>query len=382
MNWKVPLFDLKLGSAEREAVNRVLDSGWLTMGEEVIAFEKEFAAYVGVGHAVGVANCTAALHMTLKAMDVGPGDEVLCPSLNFCAGPNVISALGAKVVFVDIESTDDLCISVEDAARKITPRTKAIMVMHYAGNPCDMDAFRALAREHKLFLVEDAAHAPGADLYGQRCGSIGDAACFSFYSNKNMSTGEGGMITTNDEVLAARLRHLRSHGMTASTLHRHKGHAFSYDLVEPGFNYRMDEMRAAMGRVQLTRLDGFNEQRGRMDAAYRARLGCVDGITLPFSSPRGIPAYHIMPALLAPGINRAKFMQALKVAGIQTSIHYPPSHLFGWYRKREPELSLPVTEDVCTREVTLPLFASMREEQVEQVCRVIREYFKRCEVAA
>jgi dTDP-4-amino-4,6-dideoxygalactose transaminase len=382
MNWKVPLFDLDIGDAEREAVNRVLDSRWLTMGEEVQAFEKEFAAHVGADSAVAVANCTAALHLCLRAMDVGPGDEILCPSLNFCAGPNVISALGAKVVFTDVTSTDDLCISPEDIAAKITPRTKAIMVMHYAGYPCDMDAIHGLAREHGLRLIEDAAHAPGASLDGRPCGSLGDAACFSFYSNKNMSTGEGGMVTTSDDTLGARMRHLRSHGMTASTLHRHKGHAFSYDLVEPGYNYRLDEMRAAMGRVQLSRLDGFNERRAELVAAYRRELAGAEGISLPFVSHRGTSAYHIMPALLDPGVDREKFMQAMKGAGIQTSIHYPPSHLFGWYRQREPELRLSVTEEVAVREVTLPLFASMEPGQVSLVCGAIREYFKRIRKAA
>jgi len=382
MKWKVPLFDLNLEQAEREAVQRVLDSGWLTMGEEVIAFEREFAKHAGAEHAVAVTNCTAALHLALRALDIGPKDEVLCPSLNFCAGPNVISSLGAKVVFTDITSDDDLCISPEDAAARITPRTKAIMVMHYAGTPCDMDAFHKLAEKHGLRLIEDAAHAPGASLNGAKCGTLADLACFSFYSNKNMSTGEGGMITTNDETLAVRLRHLRSHGMTASTLHRHKGHAFSYDLIEPGYNYRLDEMRAAMGRVQLSRLEGFNAQRKKMDECYRTWLDDLEGISLPFSSHRGKPSYHIMPALLSPGIDREDFMQALKDSRIQTSIHYPPSHLFGWYRKQKPDQCLPVTEDVTAREVTLPLFASMQADQVELVCDVIRNYLEKREKAA
>lgn len=373
MQWKVPLFDLSLGKAECDAVQAVLNSGWLTMGNEVIAFEKEFANFTGAKHAIAVANCTAALHLALKAVDIGPDDAVICPSLNFCAGPNVISALGAEVVFADITSPEDLCLSPEDVGRKISSRTKAIMVMHYAGYPCDMKALRNLADENGLFLLEDAAHAPGASLDGMKCGTLADAACFSFYSNKNMSTGEGGMITTNDDSLAERVRLLRSHGMTKSTLDRHKGHTFIYDLAEPGLNYRLDEMRAAMGRVQLSQLNAFNANRKKIDAIYRTVLGMSNNISLPFSSFRGVSAYHIRPALLSAGSDREDFMKALKAEGIQTSIHYPPVHQFGCYWG--PGLSLPVTEEVSDRLVTLPLYASMRQEQVTAVCDAILAYY-------
>ena len=376
MDWRVPLFNLNLGDAERHAVQAVMDSGWLTMGEEVLAFEREFAAFTGAGHAVAVANCTAAIHLTLKALDVGPGDEVICPALNFCAGPNVIVVLGAKVIFADISSHDDLCLSPIDVEARITSKTKAVMVMHYAGYPCDMDAFRLLTEKHGLLLVEDAAHAPGAGLGAQRCGTLSRAACFSFYSNKNLTTGEGGMITTGDRELAERLRLLRSHGMTTSTLDRHKGHAFDYDLSEPGFNYRIDEMRAAVGRVQLSRLGEFNERRKMLNDRYRANLSGVNGIFLPFNEHRGTPAYHIRPILLEPGIDRKTFMAALRNEGIQTSIHYPPIHGFRWYRNRYPGVMLPVTEDAAARLVTLPLYSSMSEEAVDLVCDAVIKYCK------
>ena len=372
MDWKVPLFDLHLGRAEQDAVQAVLESGWLTMGEEVQAFEREFSAFIGARHAVAITNCTAAIHLTLKALGVGPGDEVICPSLNFCAGPNAIVALGADVVFADVTSAADLCLSPADVETKVTSRTKAVMVMHYAGYPCDMDALRTLADRHNLSLIEDAAHAPGASLAMGRCGTLGDAACFSFYSNKNMSTGEGGMITTDNDELAKRIRLLRSHGMSTSTLDRHKGHAFEYDLAEPGFNYRLDEMRAAMGRVQLARLAGNNARRQALDARYRTNLIGEKGIDLPFPKPRGSSAYHIPPLLLKPGADRGAFMLALKKEGVQTSIHYPPTHLFQWYRNRYPDVSLPVTEDVASRLVTLPLFAGMDEEAVDFVCNAVK----------
>jgi len=374
MNWDIPLFDLEFGMPERAAMARVLESCWLTMGQETIAFEEEFAAFVGAPHAVAVTNCTAALHLSLRAFDIGPGDEVLCPSLNFCSGANVIIAQGADVVFTDVSSPDDLCVSPGDVEARITPRTKAIMVMHYAGYPCDMDALSAIAKKHGLKLIEDAAHAPGASLGGVSCGALSDVGCFSFYSNKNMTTGEGGMITTNDADLALRIKRLRSHGMTTPTLDRHKGHAFSYDVAEPGFNYRIDEMRAALGRVQLLRLRARNAQ--RRELARRYRIGMASGpVTLPSFGERGESCYHIQPAVLPVGTDREAFMTALKAKGIQTSIHYPPTHLFEWYQNRYPEVRLPVTEELSTRLVTLPLYSSMGIERVDRVCEAVHDFF-------
>ncbi|MFZ6028210.1 MAG: DegT/DnrJ/EryC1/StrS family aminotransferase [Chloroflexota bacterium] len=374
MKWQIPLSDLNLGTEERLALMGVLDSGWLTMGRETAGFEEEFRAHARVPHAIAVANGTAALHLSLKAFDIGPGDEVICPSLNFCAGPNVIVAVGAKVIFADVTSLDDLCLSPLDVAARITPRTKAIMAMHYAGYPCDMAHLNDIARHHGLHLIEDAAHALGAELAGTRCGALADAGCFSFYSNKNMTTGEGGMITTSRPEFAQRLRLLRSHGMTVPTLDRHKGHAFSYNVIEPGFNYRMDELRAALGRVQLKRLDAGNASRRELAQRYRDNLA-GEFVTFPFSSPRGQSAHHIQPVLLPPGTDRGDFMAFLKNRGIQTSIHYPPTHLFDWYRGRYPGVSLPVTEEAFPRLVTLPLFASMRQEQVDRVCEAVHDYF-------
>ncbi len=374
MHWKIPLFNTDLASPELQAVSRVLESGWLTMGTETACFEEEFRSYVNAPHAIAVASGTAALHLCLRAYGIEQGDEVICPSLNFCAGPNVIIAQGADVVFADVASLDDLCLSPDDVEAKITPRTRAIMAMHYAGHPCNMATLKEIADSHNLRLIEDAAHAPGANLDGTQCGALADAGCFSFYSNKNLTTGEGGMITCPDSDVAERLRRLRSHGMTVPTMERHRGHAFSYDVLEPGFNYRMDELRAALGRAQLKRLDTANVHRRQLARRYRDNLG-DSAVELPFARPRGVGAYHIQPILLPVGTDRNNFMNFLKKHSIQTSIHYPPVHLFTWYRKKYSQTCLPFTEEAARRLVTLPLFATMTKEQVDLVCQTVRDYF-------
>lgn len=364
---QIPLFDLEYGPEESQAVQRVLDSKWLTMGEETIAFEKEFAAYIGVKHAFAVANCTAALHLANLACDVGPGDEVICPSLSFVATSNSILYTGAKPVFADICSLDEWTISPEDIESKVSERTKAIIVMHYAGYPCRMSQINAIARRHNLKVIEDCAHAPGASLDGKMAGALGDVSCFSFFSNKNMSTGEGGMICTDNDSIAERLRLLRSHGMTSLTLDRHKGHSFSYDVVALGYNYRIDEIHSALGRAQLCRLAQGNRRRKEVTLHYSVILREIDGVTLPFQSSTASASYHIFPVLLREGIDRLKVMTHLRSQGIQTSIHYPLIHTFSLYSAGGAASALPFSEVVGRSELTLPLFPSLTLEQIECV---------------
>ena len=261
-DWRVPLMDVSLGPEEIDAVRAVLESGWLSMGPRTKEFEEAWARFLGVPHALAVANGTAALHLACAALGLGPGDEVLCPALTFVATANAILYTGARPVFVDIGGPDDLNLSVADAARKVTSRTRAIMVMHYAGYPCDLDGIRSLAMEHRLKIIEDAAHAPGGTYQGAggagRLGTFGAAGCFSFFANKNLTTGEGGMVATRDPEVAARVRLARSHGMSSMTWDRHRGHSLSYDVTALGYNYRLDEMRAALGLVQLAKLPAAN----------------------------------------------------------------------------------------------------------------------------
>ena len=377
--WKIPLFDIGFNEKETVAVQKVLSSGWLTMGDQTERFEREFADFINVKHAIAVSNCTAALHLANLSLNLGENDEVICPSLSFVAGSNSIVYTGAKPVFADITDLNDFNISPEDIERKIGARTKAIQVVHYAGNPCNMDCIMEIANVHGVYVIEDCAHTPGSKYNGQNCGTIGDIGCFSFFSNKNMTTAEGGMITTNNDDLAKRIRLMRSHGMTTMTLDRHKGRAFSYDVVELGYNYRIDEMRSAIGIVQLEKLEDDNIRRREIDQIYNERLADVCCIKVPFNVKSDSSSHHIFPVLLDKEVSRQGFMEVLKSNGIQSSIHYPPIHLFDYYRRNSGchEGMLPTTEDVAQREVTLPLYPSMRDDDVHYVCDSVIEYIKK-----
>src|SRR5665647_1313535 len=254
MDWKIPLFDLHFEEEEKQAVMEVLESKWISSGSKTIEFENKFAAMLGAEYAVAVNSGTAALHLAVVALDIGPGDEVIVPSLTFAATVNAIQYTGAKPVFADIISRDDLTISPEDIKKKIGPKTKAIMVMHYGGFACNMDEILEIVREHKLFVIEDTAHAPGGTYKGKKLGTLGDVGCFSFFSNKNITTGEGGMVVTSNKEVAALCKLLRSHGMTTYSYDRAQGHATKYDIRQVGFNYRLDDIRGAIGLVQLGKL--------------------------------------------------------------------------------------------------------------------------------
>ena len=380
--WKIPLADVTLGPEEIAAVTAVLQSGWLSMGPKTQEFEARFARFLGVKHALAVANGTAALHLACEVLGLGAGDEVLCPALTFVASANAILYTGARPVFVDISGPHDLNLSVADAARKVSERTRAIMVVHYGGYPADLDALGALARRHGLRIIEDCAHAPGALYQGPQgprpAGTWGDIGCFSFFANKNLTTGEGGMVITDDDELARKIKTARSHGMTSLTWDRHQGHASSYDVVARGYNYRLDEMRAALGLIQLSRLAPGNARRRELTRAYQPRLSGLAGLKLPFlNAPEG-SAHHLFPVLLAEPAARADFMATLARQGIQTSIHYPPVHLFSYYRGLWPpgyDHQLPLTEDVAARLVTLPLYPGLHLSQIDLVCAAIHAFF-------
>ena len=372
MNWRIPLSDIDFDEDELAAVQKVIKSRWLTMGHVTKEFEESFASYIKVKHAIAVTNATAALHLACLALGLGPGDEVIVPSLTFVATANAVRYVGATPVFADIVSDSDLNISTQAINSLITPRTRAIIVVHYAGYPCDMEAILSLARQHGLFVIEDAAHAVGSELKGRSLGAWGDIGCFSFFSNKNMTTGEGGMMTTDNDELAQKLNRLRSHGMTSLTWDRHKGHAWSYDVVDLGYNYRIDEIRAAIGLVQLAKVERNNERRRSLSQIYRdAMQELAPQVDIPFQHHSGKTSAHILPILLPREKKREEFIAYMKEQGIQTSIHYPPIHRFTSF-KDGGMWELPLTEDVASREVTLPLYPAMSDDQVATVVTAVR----------
>lgn len=375
MELRVPLSDMDYGEEEEQAALEVIHRRWLTMGSVTQEFEAEFARSIGARHALAVSNGTHALHLAYLALGIGAGDEVIVPSLTFVATANSVLYTGAEVRFAEIIGTDELNISPADIEKQITARTRAICVVHYGGYPCRMPEILEIAARNGLAVIEDAAHAHGASLAGRAMGTWGDVGCFSFFSNKNLATGEGGMLVTNRDDIAEKVRVLRSHGMTTLTWDRHQGHAYSYDVVALGNNYRLDEIRSALGLVQLRKLVRNNARRKAITERYRAAvLDLSDsGIALPFLESLGLSSYHIFPLLLPEGLDRQRFMESMRQRGVQTSIHYPPIHRFTYYHQRYGGLSLPLTENIAAREVTLPLYPTMRDEEVEWVLSSMAE---------
>jgi dTDP-4-amino-4,6-dideoxygalactose transaminase len=371
--WRVPLADVLVDDETLAAAEAAVRSGWWSMGPRVASFEQEFGTYVEAPYALAVANGTAALQLALLAVGCGPGDEVVLPSLNFVAAANTIVQTGARPVFCDICGGNDLNLDPDDLLAALTPATKAVVVLHYGGFACELGPVLEAARERGVAVIEDAAHAPGSRWAGRACGTIGDVGCFSFFANKNLPVGEGGMLVTGNAELAERLRLLRSHGMTALTWDRHQGHASGYDVVAPGFNYRLDELRAAIGSARLRRLDGENASRRRLAVRYRDALGQVAGLELAFSDRLGEAdsSHHLVVALLPAGVSREAVRSALTAERIQTSVHYPPIHRFTAYRTLGGTRALPRTEAVAERLLTLPLFGHMTDEQVDLVASAL-----------
>jgi dTDP-4-amino-4,6-dideoxygalactose transaminase len=352
-----------LGAAEKDAISEVIDSGWITMGARVQAFELAFARLHGTDDSVAVNSCTAALHLILHALGIGPGDEVLVPSMTFVATANCVLYVGAKPVFVDIESLDVPLISIEGAEAKCTSRTRAVILMHYAGYLADRDAWQSFARRKGLLLIEDAAHAPGLP----EVGTFGVAAAFSFYGNKNMTTAEGGAVIASDRALLDNIRQMRGHGMTSGTYQRLTTRSPNYDVTMLGFNYRMDELRAAVGLVQLQKLKRWNGIRSRLTMLYRRLIAeRCPSVCVPFAEFK-ISTYHIMPVLVPHAAKRDAVIEHLRDRQIQTTIHYPPVHGLTFFQKRDPNIHLPRTEGFAKREVTLPLHPQMNAETVETV---------------
>lgn len=365
---------------EVEEVSNVIRSGWWSKGPKTMEFEKKFAEYVGAKHAIALNSCTAALHLALVAKGIGPGDEVITTSMSFTSTSNTILHAGATPVFADIDESTGL-IDPAEIERHITPRTKAIVPVHYAGQACDMDAIHAIAEKHGLFVSEDAAHAVSATYKGQLIGG-GEkcqAASFSFYATKNLATGEGGMLTTNDDELAERARVLSLHGMDRNAWNRYqKGGSWHYDVVAPGFKYNMTDIAAALGLCQLELLPQMQEIRERYAAIYDDAFSRLNAITLQRQVPYGRNARHLYYIRVQEDkltIDRNEFIEKLSAYNIGTSVHFIPIHLHPYYQEHlgTKEGDYPKAEHFYSQIISLPLYPSMTEEDIKYVAMSVGE---------
>jgi dTDP-4-amino-4,6-dideoxygalactose transaminase len=366
---KVPLFDIRIDKDEREAVDEVLRSGWLTMGPRTAEFEESFADHLGVRHAVAVSSGTAALHLAFLAAGVGPGDEVIVPAMTFVATANAVRYCGGTPVFAEIGGQRDFGIDAGDAERRITSRTKAICAVHYAGYGAPVAELAELCSRRGLALIEDAAHSPSATPVGseRKLGGWGLAGAFSFFSNKVLSCGEGGLLATDDDEVAADARSRRSHAMTSGTWDRHRGHAQSYDVVGLGFNYRIDEIRAALLSRRLPGLEADIESRRRLVLRYREALAGLPGVGFPYSEAEvACSSCYIMPITVEDEAVRDPLRRIMQDRfEIQTSILYPS--VTGLSEYSGMATPLPRTELAARTEITLPLFPHMSEAQQQDV---------------
>lgn len=372
----LPFHRPSIDEDEIEEVVDTLRSGWLTMGPKTLRFEEQFARYIGAKHALAVSSCTAGLHLTLNAIGVGPGDEVITCTFTFAATAAVILHCGARPVLVDC-LPDTLTIDPAQVEAAITSRTKAILPVHFAGHPCEMVEILAIARRHNIPVIEDAAHALPAAYHGQRVGTLGDLAAFSFYAGKNITTGEGGMVTTDNDEYAERIAQRRLHGLDRDAWKRYTDQgSWYYEITYPGFKYNMTDINASLGIHQLRKCDRFHTVRNRYAALYLEGLGPLSEITLPTVQPEIEHAWHLFPIRLnleSLTVGRDDFIELLRQEKIGTSVHFIPLHMHPYYRQmcgyRPQDFSHALS--AFERIISLPLYPEMTEEDIRDVIRAV-----------
>lgn len=359
-----------------QAVLGVLRADRLTTGPQVDAFERAVAQAVGAPHAVALASGTAALHAAMFAAGIGPGDEVIVPAITFAASANAVLYQGARPVFADVRP-DTLNVDPADVAAKLTPRTRAIVAVDFAGQPADLDELRGLARAHGLALVEDAAHALGAEYRGYRVGALADLTTFSFHPVKHITTGEGGLVTTGDAGLAARLRRFRNHGLETEADERHARGLVYSPMIELGYNYRLTDLGCALGLSQLARLEPILKRRAEIAQRYQAELGEAVALTLPAVAAHVRHAWHLFTILLDLEhlrADRRTLLVALRAENIGATVHYVPVYWHPYYEARGYRRGLcPRAEEAFERLLTLPLFPAMTEADIEDVLAAVRK---------
>lgn len=371
----IPIAKPYLTSDEAQAAYDTILSGWITQGPRVAEFEEKFAQYTGARFAVAVSNCTTALHLSMIVSGIGSNDEVICPSLSYIATANCIRYVGATPVFAEI-NPETYNLDVLDVEKRITPKTKAILLVHQIGMPADIDAFKELCERYQLKLIEDAACAVGSVYKGKKIGSHSELVCFSFHPRKVISTGDGGMITTNREDYYPRMKLLRQHGMAVNDRVRHESSkVIITDHVELGYNYRLTDVQAAIGIKQLEKLDWIVSERRKIAAYYHKALSDVDGIRLPIEEKGYASNYQSYSIYLEPELNvdRNALMQKMMEQGIATRSGIMTSHRETAYIHFCNGLSLPVSEEACDRSILLPLYVPMTQLELEKICTVFKE---------
>jgi len=374
MNWRVQLTEVELSEADVKSALDVLRSEWLTMGPRTQDLERAFAAGVGAEHAVAVSSCTAALHLACLAAVAGPGDDVIVPAMTFVASAHGALHCGAAVVLADSRGAADPNLDPADVAERITPHTKAVVAVHLCGYPADVEALRSLCDERGIFLIEDCAQAAGGRAAGGRAlGTFGELGCFSFFSKTQLGVGEGGIVVTDDAALADRVRSLRSHAMTSVTWDRHRGHAETYDVTDLGFNYRIDELRAAVALSRLERLPSNVDALRGVARAYRDSLAGIAGIELPFDDAGvELSGHFAFPVLVADRTTRDAVRARLHDRGVQTTF-YPSLTQLGVYRPESSDGGCPRAEQFAERHIALPFFPSLDAERIDLVVSELRD---------
>jgi UDP-4-amino-4,6-dideoxy-N-acetyl-beta-L-altrosamine transaminase len=363
----LPYGKQEISDADVKAVVEALCSGWLTTGPRVSEFENAFASWCGAKQGVAVNSGTAALHAAMRAIQLTPGEEVIVPAITFAASANAAVYEGGVPVFADVEP-DSLLIDPKSVARNITPKTRAIVAVDYAGQPADYDSLRVMAKDRNIALIADACHAPGATYKGRKAGTLADISCFSFHPVKHLTTCEGGMALTEDADMAAHMRRFRNHGIDSDHRSREKSGTYAYDMRELGYNYRLPDVQCALGLAQLKRLSGWVAARQRIAGLYDQALAGMAQVTPLTTHKDRTNAYHLYVVKLAGGIDRDRVFARLRSEGIGANVHYAPVHLHSFYRQRGYGQGIaPVAETVSGQLLTLPLFPAMAAADVQRV---------------
>lgn len=370
----IPVLKPSIGEEEIQSVIEVLKSGWLGLGPKTAEFEKKFAEFVGVEYAIAMNSGTAALHLAVEGLRIGQEDEVIVTPMTFISTAHVIKYVGARPVFADIEP-DTMNIEPEDIVRKISARTKAIIVVHMAGHPCDMDRINEIANHHGLYVIEDAAHACGAKYKGVRIGNTQNLVCFSFHAVKNLTCGEGGAITTNNEELNRYFREMRWVGISKDTWVRTGGeqvYAWQYWVDKLGYKYHMSDINAAIGIVQLKRLEELNRRRREITSIYSESLKDLEWVEIPREKNYAESSWHLYQIKLKNQSMRDGMIQHLKSKGISPGVHYLPIHFHPLYK--DIEAQVPIASEIWKRILTLPLYPDMKQEEIEMVVDAVRSF--------